>query len=364
MYLRPVPGGFIGHDPVSDRRSRPDAAGLSADHHSRAGSVGTGRSEVESMRWGRLRLVFAVMVAVPVASLGGAAAQEVYLGADGVWRYTAPPTVAGPSRPLIRGAPVDDALRALVPSYDDPGWSGPDAAPYDEPYGEAPPTDGAAGVEPTPGDLPYESRVDEGGYVLRTVPAERFFDPGSSATLNDPYALPRIEDGPAGGYYGDPQQGEIPLPDVGAVPGADQMIDAFARYAAAKRGALAETDPGARLAAIRRANAYLLTLSRGDLSTGSIRAVDLALGITPVSNDTVQLPGAGTEVMRPDRKPAKADRDAARRLVEYGLLRNRGEAADVAVGRVMGDETGLGAQETAGLDRFLGLDSGFFVSTY
>jgi hypothetical protein len=339
--------------------------------------------------WSRRGAYRPLLVALAVvAPLAAARAEEVHLGADGVWRYGPPP--AGevlpddyPSRPVIRGAPAD-ALRALVPSYDepgpvDPGWTPPGEAPYDEPGAGDPAYDALL-----PGEAPYDPPAWEddpydgplvdvpddppstGGYRLRAGPSDLGDggDPGSRASVGPADgALPRLDDGPLFAPA-DPQQAEVPLPDIASVPGASALADRFALYAGAKRAALAEPDPGARLAAIRKANAFLVTLSRGDMSASTIRAVDLALGLTPVTSDSVQLPGGGTEVKRPDAKPTKADRAAARRLVDYGLLRNRGESAEAAAERTLGEPAALGPSETAGLDQFLGLDGGSFVTIY
>jgi hypothetical protein len=227
-----------------------------------------------------------------------------------------------------------------VPSYDE--------APYDDPaYGE-PPEDGAdvrilrgRPFEPD-SDLPLADSNDGG-----------WSDP-------DPYRLPRLEDDPMADF-GDPQRAEIPLPDPADVPGGGDLVSGLARYAAAKRTALAEADAAARLNGVRSANAYLLTLAAGDISTAAIRGIDTMLGLGPVTEESVRLPGGGTEVKRPDVKPTPADRDGARRVVDYGLLRNRGETTADAIRRVMGEGVDLAPSVVAGVDTFLGLETGGFA---
>jgi hypothetical protein len=272
-------------------------------------------------------LALAPLAPAALASLAApAVGQEVWRDRYGVWRYVEPPI-----------------------------W---DAAPYDGP--EDLPTDDVPLPED---DLGRSFDPDDPGAHLRGLvpsydePSDAFADyerpglgdPGSSASYNG-YAS---EDPPAGYRAGgapgfpDPQAAEI-SPGLAPPPGLtdDRLEDDLALYVAAKRAALA-MDPAARAAAIRSANAFLVSLSRGPVSTDTIRAVDTLAGLA-AGPDTVRLPGAGTELDRPGTRPREADRAAARRIVE-GAGGEPGQGADAAA---------LDASALAALDTFLGTEGG------
>ncbi len=287
-----------------------------------------------------VRMSRAVLGAASILVVAGAttaAAQEVYRDRYGVWRYVEPPVWQEPQRGW--GAPP-------------PVWREPPPDAYDDPYAaeapalhlrgrvpsyDAPPP--SAYADPWPGEVPEEwipgggrDRMRQDGYL--DVPG------AARPRLYDDYAAP---DGPY-----DPAQPGLSLDggDLYAPPPGEAEMG-LAIYAAAKRAAVGLADPAARLQAIREANAWLVTLSRGPVTTEAIRAIDQRLGIGTIDKDTVSLPGAGTSVVRPSVEPTQADYEAARQVATYA----EGGMID-----------GLTRAERTALDKFFGFDDGRLAS--
>ncbi|HUG61334.1 MAG TPA: hypothetical protein VMP03_05790 [Methylomirabilota bacterium] len=307
-----------------------------------------------------MRIIAATVAAVPLV-LGVVVvseAQEVYRDRTGVWRYVEPPTWQSAPPPVPeayvpepgvnrwrgpRGTPRIEGgahLRGVVPSYDDPY---PDETGVIEPsYDDR--DEIGSGLDP-------RDRLRAEGYFDGAVRPD---DPsGAAPLLVDPSFLP-----------GDPQRAEVPLGervDQFAPQRSADIAAGLARYAAAKRAALGLSDPGKRLQSLRSANAYLVSLSDGPVSTQTIVAIDTVLGLEPITRDTTQLPGAGTSVVVPDRTASRADIEAAGRVTEYGFLRIRGQYPDEAAKAVGAPETFDRTAQDA-VDTFLGVDSGRFAA--
>jgi hypothetical protein len=340
------------------------------------------------------RFLGSVLMAVPlmIGSAAPSMAQEVYQDRYGVWRYVEPPvwdTIPhdepqayrppgfGPPVGVIRRAPDDPGahLRSLVPSYDEPdygppeyvepgyaepyvepGYEVPNQRAYADPYGDpyADPYYGDAG-RPTPryGDQVERRPLDGSGG-------------GTDMGYADPYAgrgtVPEeyLPGGPDA-EYNNPQQLDAPLGAVRTL--GNEFVRGLASYAAAKRSAVALSDPGKRSQAVRSANAWLVTLSHGPVSSDAIRAIDSMLGVETVDKDTVQLPGAGTEVNPPGAEPSGADRDAAQRVADYLRMRSRGETAADALAALPKPSSPVEARALAALDNFLGISGGSFAAT-
>lgn len=275
----------------------------------------------------------AAVLAALLPATGPLAAQEFVRDRDGNWYLVEEPIFAPepvdpayiPQPPRWREPPFGDAgghLRGRVPVYD----------------------------EPYPGVRVYEPRSAAAPDIYMPELDTRPEDFGGGATHRlDPY-LRGTDDGPYAGYS---------LPDPSLDPGAggaipdgwreapDALDQNLAVYVAAKRAAVARQDVLARAQAVKAANAWLVSLSKGPVSSSAIAVIDRVAGIETIDEDTTALPGAGTSLERPSVKPTAADREAAARVAAYGHG---------------GMIEGLDGAGTAALDRFFGFDDGRLAS--
>ncbi|BBE74306.1 hypothetical protein [Oharaeibacter diazotrophicus] len=325
----------------------------------------------------RTRIAIAALALVAVTA---PAVAEGYYDAWGEWVELAPvPPEPIPEAPPVyrpRVAPPPVAVYADpppgfegVPVYTDPraapapGWSDPPPIP---------PEDVPDAGRPAP-----VFRVDPRGYLVgpegddpRAAPEP--VRPRIVRRAPEPSLVPEPSPDPVGRA---PDGATIDVPPVAAVPpasvepprgpapgvAAPRRIDlgatmaALALYDPAKRAAVKLADPAARNAAMKKANAYLVTASARPASEATIRAIDKLLGI-PVDKDSTALPGAGTTVERP-----KVARPADVAALE-GRLRAYHDARLGAGGKPTllfgAGGSPLDAGEMAGLDLFLGLPKG------
>lgn len=291
--------------------------------------------------------------------------EDVPPGYDGPI-YDPPPVYRRPPAVIYEGEVFEGDVRTPPPVYDAPAYAEP---------------------EPPPG---------WGGRILRTLPPADIPDPEPRRRIVRPApeyidpAVPRDflleadpdsappdqawgDPGPRGLRPDDPYFRDSPSNEPVLEPpplgereprrGPERAIAALDRYAPAKRAAVELSDPFERLAAVKTANAYLVSRSVLPMTAAGIRAVDRLLGI-PVSPETTALPGAGVELTDLDR--GKGDAGEARRTIaDYAAImedalrarseEERRQIAAEAAALVQGSAKDLTTEEIAGLDAFLGL---------
>jgi hypothetical protein len=336
------------------------------------------------------RLAAALLAACTLAG-APAAAQEGYYDGAGNWvevvppppgvyrypRYVEPPVVyeAPPEYyepppdyyeppPAYAEEPQGWGRRVLVPPEDIPG--GRPLRPLrrdelppefrDDPrgYAIAPDPDQIAPPEDYYGEAPAEERLRQRNLQAERVPE---LDRPSDLVNPPPELLP--EEGPV------VRRAPPPSDDADVRSGDwNGAVDALFAYAPAKKAAVALQDPFARLAAMKAANAWLVSKSVQPATAGTISAVDKLLGI-PVTPESTALPGAGTSVERPKGKGGDAFADAVSGIADYAAARadaypvmshdeRTGLEQDAANRLLEGGEVVLDRDERAGLDLFLG----------
>ncbi|WP_181706829.1 hypothetical protein [Chthonobacter rhizosphaerae] len=276
--------------------------------------------------------------------------------------YREPPVIYEEPPPVY--APPPGYYEAPPPGYGPPpGLSNRrPLPPADVPYSDE--LD-ARGIEPGYGrdrDLPsgrYIVRPDEGD-----LPPEDYGYPDADGRTGDPYADDDV--------YGREEPYGQRLEDAGRPAEPDtrrsqafsyDALDALARYAPAKKAAVALNDAFRKAAAIRTANTFLISVSARPATGATVRTVDRLLGIDVSDAATTALPPAGTQVERPeagDLDPA-AD-EAIRRIEDYARDKSdaaaaRDDAAAKAAEARLAEAVagGLDAVAIAGLDAYLGL---------
>ncbi len=326
-------------------------------------------------------------LALTAATVAGAAA-EGYYDAYGNWVdlappariYRAPPVYAAPPRdggPIIVYAeppaiyddvPLEAPPRALGRRLlERPGEDVPVPRGYRllrrgalSPEFRDDPRDLA--VAPDDGyDPPAVRRLEQRRQALQAPPV---IEPGDDGWRAAPSAVPRsearilhVEPAPdAGVEAAPPAEGGPailrPNPEQRSAVNLSRALDALAVYAPAKKAAVKLDDAADRNAAMKKANAWLVTASALPATPATIRALDKLLGI-PVDKDSTALPGAGTSVEKPKvGKPADVSALEGR-LRSYADTRVRNGTTPPLMFGEGGKK--LDGEELAGLDLFLGI---------
>lgn len=299
-----------------------------------------------------------------IATAGSAAAQEGFYDRWGNWvplDPVAPPVAIVPDgyRPPGAYYEYEDAppiYAEPAPEYDaEPGWG---RRVVIVPPADLPPQ---GELRPLRRDeLPPEFREDPSGYVIApdpdSLPAYAPDDGGSRARLLAPEDQgPTYSTAPDWQPESQDPDPYGPRPTVGGDWGG--ALAALDVYAPAKRAAVKISDPYARLEAMKSANAWLVAQSRQPATAATIRALDRLLGID-VTPDSTMLPGAGTEVKRPERADSGAFAERIDALGSY--VADRTTSGDVGKAARPANVGGiqLEAEEVAGLDAFLGIGPG------
>ncbi len=329
-------------------------------------------------------------LALLLGSAGGAAA-EGYYDAYGNWVELAPPPRIYRAPPVYAAPPVDGGPIIV--------YAEPPAIYEDAPVDPPPRAYGRRLLErpgediPVPrgyrllrrGELPPEFRDDprgprrRAGRRLRPArdPAPGAAPAGAGGAAGDragvdgsraaPSTIPRSEarilhvdpEPQAGVDAAPPAEGGPailrPSPEQRATVNLSRALDALSVYAPAKKAAVKLDDAADRNAAMKKANAWLVTASALPATPATIRALDKLLGI-PVDKDSTALPGAGTSVEKPKvGKPADVSALEGR-LRSYADTRSRNGTTPPLMFGEGGKK--LDGEELAGLDLFLGIRPG------